>query len=232
MELKWNISSSNLSSLSASSDVMDPKRRATPSEDSPIAQIYNFMWVSISHKVVEEAKIYQYLIDNGKKFLNSLQGIGNDSPKESADDIYNRARQIWEFERSLVSSCNYGMKKTVLWPTNLYLTRLEGEFLDRFSDIVLGSCGHRMWIDGSCLCRLNRVGFGRDRWCGDGCVQGLVDGRGSGFRDCREHLGRTDRDCEMRGAPGINNFVGWGFGCVKGFVWKYIFQKLDMARDI
>ncbi|KAL3616714.1 hypothetical protein CASFOL_039108 [Castilleja foliolosa] len=108
MELKRNMSSSNLSSASASSDVMDTKRRATPSEDSPIAQIYNDVGI---HKVVEEAKIYQYLIDNGKKFLNSLQGIRNDSPEESADDIYKRARQIWEFKRNLVRSCNYGIKK-------------------------------------------------------------------------------------------------------------------------
>ncbi|KAL3629000.1 hypothetical protein CASFOL_028046 [Castilleja foliolosa] len=103
MELKRNMSSSNLSS-----DVMDPKRRATPSEDSPIAQIYND--VSI-HEVVEEARVYTYLIENGKKFLNSLQGIRNDSPKESADDIYGRARQIWEFERSLVSSFNFAIKR-------------------------------------------------------------------------------------------------------------------------
>ncbi|KAL3616668.1 hypothetical protein CASFOL_039062 [Castilleja foliolosa] len=38
MELKRNISESHISSASACSD---PKRRATPSEDSPIAQIFN-----------------------------------------------------------------------------------------------------------------------------------------------------------------------------------------------
>ncbi|KAL3616698.1 hypothetical protein CASFOL_039092 [Castilleja foliolosa] len=104
MELKRNISESHIDC----SDLMNPKRRATPAEDSPIAQVFNDASI---HGVVKEAKIYTYLIDNGKKFLNSLQGIRNGSPEESANDIYDRARQIWEFERSLVRSCNRGMKK-------------------------------------------------------------------------------------------------------------------------
>ncbi|KAL3616647.1 hypothetical protein CASFOL_039041 [Castilleja foliolosa] len=104
MELKKrNMSSSNLYS-----DVMDPKRRATPSEDSPIAQIFNDEGI---HKLVKEVKIFRYIKENSKKFLDSLEGIRNNSPEVSADDIYKRAREIWEFEESLVSSCVYGIKK-------------------------------------------------------------------------------------------------------------------------
>ncbi|KAL3616700.1 hypothetical protein CASFOL_039094 [Castilleja foliolosa] len=103
MELKRNMSSSNLSS-----DVMDPKRRATPSEDSPIAQIFNDVGI---HELVKDVKFYSYLVENGKEFLISLQGITKNSPEESVDKIYIKARQIWEFHLELVSACTFAIKR-------------------------------------------------------------------------------------------------------------------------
>ncbi|KAL3628646.1 hypothetical protein CASFOL_027692 [Castilleja foliolosa] len=108
MELESNISSSNLSSASASSDVMDPKRIAMPSAVTRISRIYKDDGI---HKLVKEVKIFRYLKENSKKFLDSLEGIRNHSTEVSAEDIYKRAREIWEFEQSLASSCSYGIKK-------------------------------------------------------------------------------------------------------------------------
>ncbi|KAL3616712.1 hypothetical protein CASFOL_039106 [Castilleja foliolosa] len=103
MELKKrNMSSSNLYS-----DVMDPKRRATPSEDSPIAQIFNDVGI---HDLVREVKSYSYLVENGKEFLISLRGITKNSPEESVNKIYVYARQIWEFQLKLVNSCFYAIE--------------------------------------------------------------------------------------------------------------------------
>ncbi|KAL3616708.1 hypothetical protein CASFOL_039102 [Castilleja foliolosa] len=105
MELKRNISESNLDC----SDVMDPKRRrATPSEDSPIAQIFQDEGI---HELVKDVKIHSYIVENGKKFLISLRGIMENSPEESVDKIYDKARQIWEFERMLVTPCIFAIKR-------------------------------------------------------------------------------------------------------------------------
>ncbi|KAL3616703.1 hypothetical protein CASFOL_039097 [Castilleja foliolosa] len=112
MDLKRNISSSNLSSASASSDVMDPKRRAMPSEDSPIAQIFKDEGI---HDLVIEVKFYSYLVENGKQFLISLRGITKNSPEEIVNNIYANARQIWVFQLKLVNSCFFAIE----WDSSL-----------------------------------------------------------------------------------------------------------------
>ncbi|KAL3616702.1 hypothetical protein CASFOL_039096 [Castilleja foliolosa] len=87
---------------------MNPKRRATPLEDSPIAQTFNDVGI---HDLVKEVKFYSYLVENGKEFLISLQGITKNSPEESVNKIYANARQIWKFERKLVTSCIFAIKR-------------------------------------------------------------------------------------------------------------------------
>ncbi|KAL3616727.1 hypothetical protein CASFOL_039121 [Castilleja foliolosa] len=107
MELKRNLSAAHLSSASACSEA---KRRATPTptEDSPLGQLFND--VSI-HALMREVRDRQFLVRNGKKFLISLQRIMDNFHEESADDIYNKARHLWEIERSLVASIAYTAKE-------------------------------------------------------------------------------------------------------------------------
>ncbi|KAL3616662.1 hypothetical protein CASFOL_039056 [Castilleja foliolosa] len=107
MELKRSLSSSNLSSASASSD---SKRRATttedfPTEDSPIGQLFND--VSI-HVLLREVKHLSEFVQYGKEFLISLQGLVNNSTtKESAKIIYDKALHVWKFELCLIGACTY-----------------------------------------------------------------------------------------------------------------------------
>ncbi|KAL3627543.1 hypothetical protein CASFOL_028906 [Castilleja foliolosa] len=61
--------------------------------------------------LVREIKDDYELVQNGKKFLISLHGVMNKSPEESADYSYDEARQLWEFEASLLTSYIYALDK-------------------------------------------------------------------------------------------------------------------------
>ncbi|KAL3616697.1 hypothetical protein CASFOL_039091 [Castilleja foliolosa] len=107
MELKRNLSATHLSSASACSEA---KRRATPTptEDSPLAQLFNDASI---HVLMREVNGLEPLTQDGKKFLISLQRIMDNFHEESANDIYNKARHLWEFERNLVASFRYASTK-------------------------------------------------------------------------------------------------------------------------
>ncbi|KAL3616701.1 hypothetical protein CASFOL_039095 [Castilleja foliolosa] len=107
MELKRNLSAAHLSSASACSDANKRRATPTPTEDSPLGQLFND--VSI-HALMREVEIRETLVRNGKDFLISLRKIMDNCHEESADDIYKKALHLWEFERSLVASFAYTAK--------------------------------------------------------------------------------------------------------------------------
>ncbi|KAL3616717.1 hypothetical protein CASFOL_039111 [Castilleja foliolosa] len=108
MELKRNLSAAHLSSASSCSDANKRRATPTPTEDSPLGQLFNDASI---HALMREVNGLEPLTQDGKKFLISLQRIMDNFHEESANDIYNKARHLWEFERNLVASFRYAATK-------------------------------------------------------------------------------------------------------------------------
>ncbi|KAL3616696.1 hypothetical protein CASFOL_039090 [Castilleja foliolosa] len=148
MELKRKISEAHLSSHSVCSDAK--RIAATPSEDSPIARLFND--VSI-HALMRQVKDHEYLVRNGKKFLISIQRSTDNFHEESADDICKKARHLWEFEQKLVASCAYAAKEEYTLSEKLVCyaneespaERMDSAMKDPWLKYILGDCvlGHK-----------------------------------------------------------------------------------------
>ncbi|KAL3616678.1 hypothetical protein CASFOL_039072 [Castilleja foliolosa] len=97
-------------SASSPSNETNPKRRATPVEDSPLAQLFNDAGIQALARILVNNPLHDKLVQSGKDFLKSLQVIMNNSPQESANDIYEEACHVWVYDyRSLMSACTYAI---------------------------------------------------------------------------------------------------------------------------
>ncbi|KAL3616677.1 hypothetical protein CASFOL_039071 [Castilleja foliolosa] len=96
-------------SASSPLNVTNPNGRATPTEDSPLAQLFNDAGIQALVRIIVNSSLHDELVQNGNEFLTSLQEIMNNSPQESADDIYKEACHVWVYEKSLMSACTYAI---------------------------------------------------------------------------------------------------------------------------